>query len=99
MELGRISVFNQVAKVLGWLSIISGLIVLFIFNAGLLTNYSINLIEDFNTIMLISFCSAFITLFNKQHRSLGVWGFCIVLFCIFFAFGTFILGWMVVPFP
>lgn len=99
MELGKISIYDRIAKLFGWLSILSGLIVLFLFNIGLLTNFLINLLVDFNLLILICLGSAGIPLFNKQHRSLGIWGLCIALFCIFFIMSMFILGWMVNPFP
>ncbi len=99
MELGKLNMFHQISKVSGWISVIVGLIILFLFNVGLLTSFSVSFLNDFNLLIFITFCSAIIALFNKQHRSFGLWGLCIALFSVIFIFGTFILGWMVMPFP
>ena len=99
MELGKLNMFHQLSKVSGWISIISGLIVLFLFNIGILTSYMINFMNDTNLLIFISIGSGIIALFNKQHRTLGIWGLFIALFSIIFIFGSFILGWIVVPFP
>jgi len=99
MELGKLTILNQITKVSGWISVIIGLIVLFIFNIGLVTNYSINIMGDFIGLLFISFLTSVIALFNKQSRSLGIWGLSISLYCLVFIFGTFILGWSAVPFP
>ena len=99
MELGKLTIIHQISKVSGWISVIIGLIVLFIFNIGLVTNYSINIMGDFSGLLFISFLTSVIALFNKRSRALGIWGLSISLYCLVFIFGTFILGWSAVPFP
>lgn len=99
MELGKLTIVHQITKVSGWISVIIGLIVLFIFNIGLVTNYSINIMGDFSGLLFISFLTSVIALFNKQSRALGIWGLSISLYCLVFIFGIFILGWSAVPFP
>lgn len=99
MELGKLNMFYYISKVSGWISVITGLISLFLFNVGLLTSHPVSFMNDFSVLIFINFCSAILPLFNKQHRSLGIWGLCIALFCIIFIFGSFFLGWAVAPFP
>lgn len=99
MELGKINRFETPLKICGWISIFSGLIILFIFNIGILTNYETALDDFYSLFIFFSFVFGFTALFSKRSRSLGFWGLSIGLFLILFVAVIFILGWVIVPFP
>lgn len=99
MELDKINRFETPLKICGWISVIIGLIMLFTFNIGLLTNYETPLDDYYSLVISLSFLFGFIALFSKRSRSLGIWGLGIGVFILLFLVIFFFLGWMIVPFP
>ncbi|MCH7321351.1 hypothetical protein LZ480_05545 [Solibacillus sp. MA9] len=98
MELGNLkqAIFPTIAA---WISIVSGLFILLLFNIDMLTNYSMVLLDYFIIFIGIGFIFAWPAIFSKNTRFLGFWGLGISLFLLLFIFVSFVLGWMIFPFP
>lgn len=98
MELGNVKQIKFPA-IAGWISILSGLFILLLFNIDMLTNYSMVLLDYFIIFIGIGFIFAWPAIFSKSTRFLGFWGLGISVFLLLFIFVISILGWMISPFP
>ena len=98
MELGKINKLLQVQMVIGWLSVLSGIVMLFLLNIGIITDFPLKF-EGVTALLYVCFFTSIISLINKKVRPLGIWGLCITLYGMVFLFTTFLLGWAVNPFP
>lgn len=97
MELSKIKI--SILQGLGWLSVIIGLFALIIINISLLSGYKVPFMDQMSLLVLITVIMSVISLFNKQSRSLGLWGFGICAYIGFFTICIFIFGWAIIPFP
>lgn len=98
MELGKLKQAKFPA-ITAWISILSGLFTLLLFNIEMLTNYSMVLFDYYNIFIGIGFIFAWPAIFSKNTRFLGLWGLGLSLFLFLFISVMFILGWMIIPFP
>lgn len=97
MELGTIK--SAILHICGWLSVVMGLIFLADINLSLLSGYDGALSNIFSSWMLLAFLFGVISTFNKNSRSLGLWGLGLSIYLGLFVAVIFVLGWMIVPFP
>jgi hypothetical protein len=97
MELGKIK--QNVFQWIGWLSVVTGLISLAILNIFLLWEYDIPIVSNIFNWILITFILGVISIFNKNSRSLGLWGIWIGIYMGFFVAVMFVLSWTISPFP
>lgn len=97
MELGTIK--QSVFQWIGWLSVVTGLISLAILNIFLLWEYDIPIVSNIFNWILITFILGVISIFNKNSRSLGLWGIWIGIYMGFFVAVMFVLSWTISPFP
>ena len=98
MELSKLNRFGGLFHALGWLSVCSGLILLFTMNINLLANYETALDDYYALFLTVSGLCGVIALFMKRSRPLGLWGLGVSLFFILSMAVLFFLGWMIVPF-
>ncbi|WP_274309810.1 hypothetical protein [Solibacillus daqui] len=98
MELGKLKQ-AKLSAIAAWISIVSGLFILLLFNIDMLTNYSMVLLDYFIIFIGIGFIFSWPAIFSKNTRLLGFWGLGISLFLLLFIFVSFVLGWMIFPFP
>lgn len=97
MELGKIKVvFFQW---LGWLSVLSGLVILIMINISLLSGYEFSFMDNLYLWLLITLVISVISFFNKKSRPFGLWGLGICVYVGMFSIFIFFLGWMIAPFP
>ena len=99
MALIRLKRFEGFFHASGWLSVCSGLLLLFIMNINLLTDYEAALDHYFSLLLTVSGLSGVIALFMKRSRPLGLWGLGVSLFFILSIAVLFFLGWTIVLFP
>lgn len=98
MELGNVKQAKFPA-IAGWISILSGLFMLLLFNINMLTNYSMVILDYFIIFIGTGFIFAWPAIFSKNVRFLGLWGLGISLFLLLFIFNITFLAWIVNPFP
>ncbi|WP_071393343.1 hypothetical protein [Bacillus tuaregi] len=97
MELGPMK--QRIFLSIGWLSVIMGLVSLVTLNIFLLWNYDIPIVGDIFFWISLTLISGVVSIFNKNSRSLGLWGLGIGVYLGAFVVVMFVLGWAVTPFP
>jgi hypothetical protein len=86
-------------QVLGWFSVITGIVALALLNISMLSGYDLAITSQLSLWISVILISGLISLLNKQSRSLGFWGLGIAGYLGFLIAVIFILGWIIVPFP
>ncbi|SDE93425.1 hypothetical protein [Bhargavaea beijingensis] len=97
MELDKVKVVSF--RIIGWFSVITGVLALLLLNISMLSGYDISFMEQLSFWVSAILISGLVSLFGRHSRPLGLWGIGIALFLIFFTGVIFFLGWMIVPFP
>ncbi|MEG0472403.1 MAG: hypothetical protein RR588_08725 [Solibacillus sp.] len=97
MELGKLS--KSIFFVIGGMSVLSGIFALILINIAILTGFSAIANDFFFTLIWITFMFAVITVFPKSSRSIGTRGLFLGSYLVVFIMITFLLGWMITPFP
>lgn len=97
MELDRVK--HTSFQVLGWFSVIVGILALALLNFSLLSGYDSAFTNQMSIWISAILVSGLISLVGTKSRPLGLWGIGIALFLILFTGMVFFLGWVIVPFP
>ncbi|EMR06017.1 hypothetical protein C772_01997 [Bhargavaea cecembensis DSE10] len=97
MELDKVKLKSF--QVLGWFSVIAGIVALALLNIAMLSGYDLPITSQLSFWITVILISGLISLSNRQSRSLGFWGLGIAVYLAFFIAVIFILGWIIVPFP
>ncbi|WP_019156768.1 hypothetical protein [Robertmurraya massiliosenegalensis] len=99
MELVSLRRFGAIFRILGWISIFTGLFTLFLINMEFLTDGAIGFGHFFSLLTTITIVASVFSLFSKTSAALGKWGISLGLFNLIFIGAIFLLSWMVNPFP
>lgn len=97
MELNKVKLKSF--QVLGWFSVITGIIALALLNISMLSGYDLSFMEQLSFWISSILISGLIALFGRNSRSLGLWGLGIAVYLGIFTAVIFILGWVIMPFP
>jgi hypothetical protein len=97
MELDKVKILSF--QVLGWFSVITGIVALALLNISMLSGYDLSFMEQLSFWISAILISGLVSLFGRQSRSLGLMGIGIALYLGLFTGIIFFLGWIIVPFP
>lgn len=97
MELGTLK--HSIFHWFGWASVTLSLWMLLMANIWILTSYETMFNNVSPMILLVAFVMGTIALLRKTSRSLGIWGISLTVYLFLFLAGTFVIGWMINPFP